>query len=795
MSSNFIFLTTLLFTFLHSINPLSIDGTHLLTLKSSILNDPNSTLTSWDYLDEYPCSWNGVICDADFNVITLSLPNTQLLGSIPPNIGLMQHLQHLDLSHNFFNGTLPFTLFNSTTLNVLSLSSNVISGGIPVFSNSSLTYVNLSDNAFGGPLPKDFPLKFNNLTVLSLRGNYFTGGIPSNFSNSLEVLDLSANLFNESLPSDLGVGPVLRYLNLSNNRISGEIPPEFVFGVTENTTIDLSFNNLTGQVPGWKPFSGQNPDFLAGNQELCGKPLKNLCVIPSTLSDPPNVTSSISPAIAVIPKTLNSGSGSNSYGGSAAEIGHTGLKPGTIVGITLADLAGVGVLGAVFLYLYQLRKKKNEEHKENHDINNNNNDNINKKAGNFGGKVGVTNDNFMVQISNVSNTTVVVPSNKMHTKCLSKCLRGNESETDGATTESRTSSDSEECGYDHNKGVEKTEKKGNVGGGGGGGGELVMVDGETEMEAETLLKASAYILGASGSSIVYKAVLQDGSTFAVRRLGEIGCDKLKDFDGHVKSIAKIRHPNLVRLRGFYWAADEKLVIYDYISNGSLAASAYKKSGSTPYHLPLEVRLRIARGVARGLSYIHEKRFVHANIKPSNILLTQDMEPLISDLGLSLLVYGNSCKGSGSSRQFGSKRSMGSYDGTQDISFSGSPYINPFGGTNGAGSPYQAPESLKNLKPGPKWDVYSFGIVLLELLTGKVYLDRELAQWTPSAGTEDRYWVLRIADVALRAEIQGKEEAMMGIFKLGFSCAALVPQKRPSMKDALQILEKVSLSFV
>ncbi|KAL2924946.1 hypothetical protein RDABS01_022579 [Bienertia sinuspersici] len=323
----------------------------------------------------------------------------------------------------------------------------------------------------------------------------------------------------------------------------------------------------------------------------------------------------------------------------------------------------------------------------------------------------------------------------------------------------------------------------------------MMVDGEEELEAETLLKASAYILGASGSSIVYKAVLQDGTTFAVRRLGEIAVEKLRDFEGHIKAIAKLRHPNLVRVRGFYWASDEKLVIYDYVSNGSLATSAYKKSGSTPYHLPLEARLRIARGVARGLTYIHDKRYVHANIKPSNILLTHDMEPIISDLGLCWLVYG---KGIGSARQFGSKRSMGSYDGTstaQDLSVSGSPHINPFGCTNGAGSPYVAPESLKNLKPNPKWDVYSFGIVLLELLTGKVYLDRELGQWTPSYGLEDRYWVLRIADVALRAEIQGKEEAMMSIFKLGFSCASLVPQKRPSMKEAQQILEKVSLSFV
>ena len=226
------------------------------------------------------------------------------------------------------------------------------------------------------------------------------------------------------------------------------------------------------------------------------------------------------------------------------------------------------------------------------------------------------------------------------------------------------------------------------------------------------------------------------------------------------------------------------------------AKTTEKHGSTPYHLPLSVRLKIAMGVARGLTYIHEKRFVHGNIKPTNILLTAEMEPIISDLGLSWLVYAtNSCKGVGSARHFGSKRS---YDGTQELPVSGSPYTgSPFAASNGpVSSPYQAPESLKNLKPSPKWDVYSFGIVLLELLTGKVYLDRELGQWTPVSGFElkDRYWVLRIADVALRAEIQGKEEAMMSIFKLGFSDASLMPQKRPSMKEALQALEKVPLSF-
>jgi hypothetical protein len=105
---------------------------------------------------------------------------------------------------------------------------------------------------------------------------------------------------------------------------------------------------------------------------------------------------------------------------------------------------------------------------------------------------------------------------------------------------------------------------------------LVTVDGgDGELEMETLLKASAYILGATGSSIVYKAVLADGTALAVRRIGESGgADKLKDFEAQVRAVARFRHPNVLRLRGFYWGADEKLLIHDYAANGSLANIAF-----------------------------------------------------------------------------------------------------------------------------------------------------------------------------------------------------------------------------
>lgn len=105
--------------------------------------------------------------------------------------------------------------------------------------------------------------------------------------------------------------------------------------------------------------------------------------------------------------------------------------------------------------------------------------------------------------------------------------------------------------------------------------QLVTVDGETKLELETLLKASAYVLGTSRGGIVYKAVLENGAAFAVRRIGAESCTavKLKEFEREVQGIAKLRHPNLVRVRGFVWGREEKLLISDYVLNGSLHCSS------------------------------------------------------------------------------------------------------------------------------------------------------------------------------------------------------------------------------
>ncbi|XP_065875025.1 probable LRR receptor-like serine/threonine-protein kinase At4g37250 [Euphorbia lathyris] len=742
--SNHLWWLVLSLLLLHSFG-LNTDGILLFSFKYSILSDPLHVLDSWNYYDETPCSWNGVSCGfsgLDYSLLrvtSLSLPNSQLLGSIPADLGMIENLQTLDLSNNSLNGSLPFSLFNSTQLRFLDLSNNLLAGEISesIGRLQNLQLLNLSDNALAGILPSTITT-LSNLTVVSLKNNYFFGAIPSGF-RVIQSLDLSSNLINGSLPRDFG-GNNVRYLNISYNRLSGSIPSEFAAEIPFNATIDLSFNNLTGEIPDSTIFVNQKSDSFTGNPDLCGGESRNPCPIPSSPTSPP--------AIAAIPRTIASGPSETAHSS-----GDSGLKPGTIVGITVGDIVGVAILGTIFFYVYQLKRRKKVE-------------NTVKKEANS-----AKDETFSSSSSESKGFT--------RWSCLRK--RGdNEEDTDDST-----SSENDDVVDPKSQQNQEQNKAGT----------LVTVDGEKELELETLLKASAYILGATGSSIMYKAVLEDGSALAVRRIGENHVERFRDFETQVRVIAKLVHPNLVRIRGFYWGLDEKLIIYDFVPNGSLANARYRKVGSSPSsHLPWDARLKIAKGVARGLCFLHDKKHVHGNLKPSNILLGPDMEPRIGDFGLERLVTGDtSSKAGGSTRNFGSKRSTASRDSFQDSTVGPSPSPSPSPSSIGGLSPYLAPESLRSLKPHPKWDVYSFGIIFLELLTGKVIVVDELGQGNNGLVVDDKNRALRMADVSIRGEVEGKEDALLACFKLGYSCGSPIPQKRPTMKEVVQVIEKIPSS--
>ncbi|KAK7263191.1 hypothetical protein RJT34_30777 [Clitoria ternatea] len=765
MSHPLIFsLLLLLLLTVHQCRALSEDGVRLLSFKYALLNDPLKVLANWNYSDYTPCSWNGVLCSnvettngTQYRVTSLSLPDSQLVGSIPFDLGSIQHLQILDLSNNSLNGSLPSSLSQASQLRFLNLSNNLITGEVPepITELRNLQVLNLSDNALAGTVPKELS-NMQNLTVVSLKNNYLSGFLPGGL-RTLQVLDLSSNLLNGTLPPDFD-GDAMRYLNISYNRFSGEIPTDFAARIPGNATVDVSFNNLTGEIPGSTALLSQDSESFRGNVDLCGEPTKKPCPIPSSPSSDPRISSPTSPpAIAAIPKTpfdpplAPTGSSLQKQGG--------GLRRGTIIGIVVGDIVGIGILAMIFVYVYRLKRKKEVES-------------------------GIKNEAALARSESSSTTS----ESRGFTRW--SCLRKRAEEEESSETTSSSDSDLEggngEGKKKNYKGNENNQKQQE-----NKTGTLVTVDGERELELETLLKASAYILGATGSSIMYKAVLEDGTSLAVRRIGENGVERFKDFENQVRVIAKLVHTNLVRVRGFYWGHEEKLIIYDFVPNGCLANVRYKKVGSSPSHLPWEIRLKIAKGMARGLAYLHEKKHVHGNLKPSNILLGNDMEPKIGDFGLERIVTGDtSYKAGGSARIFGSKRSTASRDSFQDMTFGPSPSPSP-SSISGV-SPYHAPESLRNLKPHPKWDVYSFGVIFLELLTGKVLVLDDMGQG-PGVLVDDKNRALRMVDMAIRVDMEGKEETLLGYFKLGYSCVSSVPQKRPSMKEVLQALEKISSS--
>ncbi|CAN7090222.1 unnamed protein product [Brassica rapa subsp. narinosa] len=707
LSNHFIFhlLLLLLPTLLQALNT---DGVLLLSFKYTITSDPLSVLRNWNYDDETPCSWTGVTCTElgspntpDMSrVTTLALPNKQLLGSVSPSLFSIPNLTILDLSNNFFHGSLPDTLSNATQLRVLSLGNNNVSGQVPesITSVATLQLLNLSANAFTGKIPQDLSL-LNNLTVLDISSNHLDG----------------------SLPQDLQ-GTSLHYLNLSHNQISGDISPTFAQKVPESIILDISFNNLTGPIPSTPPMLNQRAESFLGNLGLCGQPLKTPCSIPSTLSDPQNISDTTSPAIAVMPRS--SSPPKNPSPDSPPN--QSKLKPTTIVGITVADIAGLAIIAMIILYVYQLRKRRSYQ-----------------EYSTFKVLKDCLEKNDTLSVKKQSVFALEVTQSPVAKPRWGSCVTGRYDET------------SSESDVENQKTVDALKRDGET--------QLVTVDGETKLELETLLKASAYVLGTSRGGIVYKAVLENGAAFAVRRIGAESCTavKLKEFEREVQGIAKLRHPNLVRVRGFVWGREEKLLISDYVLNGSLhCSSIYSKSGSSstssPNPLSFKARVKIARGIARGIAYIHDKKHVHGNIKPNNILFDSEFAPIITDTGLDRLM-------------------------TPAHSLIAGP---------ASGSQHHPPEWSTSEKPNPRWDVYSFGVIFLELLMGRVFLvDRDFVR---DSEVDEKTWFLRLVDGTINSDLAHHEDEVVACFRLTYGCVSSLPQKRPSMKEVVQVLERISV---
>ncbi|XP_044973465.1 cysteine-rich receptor-like protein kinase 10 [Hordeum vulgare subsp. vulgare] len=272
------------------------------------------------------------------------------------------------------------------------------------------------------------------------------------------------------------------------------------------------------------------------------------------------------------------------------------------------------------------------------------------------------------------------------------------------------------------------------------------------------------LLGQGGFGPVYKGQLPDGMPIAVKRLASHSGQGFTEFKNEVELIAKLQHNNLVKLLGCCIQGEEKLLVYEYLPNKSLDFFIFEKNMTTS--IDWNKRRVIIEGIAQGLLYLHKHsrlRIIHRDLKASNILLDQDMNPKISDFGLAKIFSSNDTQGS-------TKRVVGTY---------------------GYMSPEYASEGIYSIKS----DVFSFGVLLLEILSGKRnsgfyqygdFLNLLGYSWQLWEG---RTWV-ELLDALIAEEIHISDARRY--INIGLLCVQESADDRPTMSDVVAMLNNESV---
>lgn len=267
-------------------------------------------------------------------------------------------------------------------------------------------------------------------------------------------------------------------------------------------------------------------------------------------------------------------------------------------------------------------------------------------------------------------------------------------------------------------------------------------------------------LGEGGFGPVYKGLLPDGTTIAVKQLSAKSKQGIREFVNEIGTISALQHPNLVKLMGCCAEDNELLLIYEYMENNSLDHALFGPE-EIKSRLNWSTRVKIILGIAKGLTYLHEEsklKIIHRDIKPTNILLDKELNAKITDFGYAKLNEGEHTH-----------------------------VITRIAGTTG----YMAPEYAMRGYLTPKADVYSFGVVTLEIVSG-----RNSASYRPSDQTVyllDLAYVLHeqgnlieLVDPKLETDYSWTEAA--AILELAMMCTNPSPTLRPTMSEVVKVIE-------
>ncbi|KAI4296346.1 hypothetical protein L6164_036312 [Bauhinia variegata] len=292
--------------------------------------------------------------------------------------------------------------------------------------------------------------------------------------------------------------------------------------------------------------------------------------------------------------------------------------------------------------------------------------------------------------------------------------------------------------------------------------ELVFFKDEPKFQMGDLLKASAESLGQGTMGNSYKAMLNDGPTIVVKRLRDLKPMDKEEFMRIMLLISDLQHPNLLPPIAFYYSKDEKLLLYKYAENGSLFLRLHAGRDGTRIPFKWSSRLSVARGIARALEYLHLNTKVnnivpHGNLKTSNVLLGKNNTVFVADYGLSSLV-------------------------AQPIAAQSMVV-------------YKSPDYGYARRVTKQSDVWSYGCLLIELLTGKISATSappgvcgvDLGSWVQRAVREE--WTAEIFD----KEIPGRTGALDGMLRLlqiAMRCIERFPENRPEISEVAREVEKI-----
>ncbi|KAJ1297242.1 hypothetical protein BS78_01G362700 [Paspalum vaginatum] len=641
----------------------------------------------------------------------LRLSGNGFTGAVPESIGGSKSLVHVDLSWNSLTGGLPSWVFASG-VQWVSVSQNTLSGEVtvPVNVSSVLQGVDLSNNAFSGVIPSEIS-KLKTLQSLNMSWNTMSGSIPASIlgMKSLEVLDLTANRLNGSIPAAIGAEP-LKELRLGKNSLTGNIPAQ-IGNCSALASLDLSHNNLTGEIPETIANLTNLETVDLSRNKLTGGLPKQLSNLPHLLQfniSHNQLSGDLPPGSFFDTIPLSSVSDNPGLCGAKLNSSCPGVLPKPLVlnpNTSSDPLSSTETLPDGGLH-----------HK--------------KTILSISALVAIGAAALIaVGVITITVLNLRVRAPGSHSAAVLELSDGYQSQS--PTTDMNT-------------------------------GKLVMFGGgNPEFSASThaLLNKDCE-LGRGGFGTVYKTTLRDGQPVAIKKLTVSSLVKSQvEFEREVKMLGKLRHRNLVALRGYYWTPSLQLLIYEFVSGGNLHKQLHELS--TTNCLSWKERFDIVLSIARSLAHLHRHDIIHYNLKSSNILLDGPGEAKVGDYGLAKLL----------------------------------PMLDRYVLSSKVQSAlgYMAPEfACRTVKITEKCDVYGFGVLILEILTGRA----------PVEYMEDD--VIVLCDVVRAALDEGKveecvDERLCGkfpleeavpIMKLGLVCTSQVPSNRPDMSEVVNILELI-----